>query len=57
VHIFLAISLYIFLGILKPADIPTSWKDMVDLCIKAMESQVKTEMEAAMKYLAMVYRS
>jgi len=51
------ISLAISLGILKPADIPTSWKDMVDMCIKAMESQVKTEMEAAMKYLAMVYRS
>ncbi|TGZ56878.1 ferritin heavy chain [Temnothorax longispinosus] len=39
--------------ILKPADIPNSWIDMVDPCIKLMESQVKTEMEAAMKYLAM----
>ncbi|XP_011704003.1 PREDICTED: ferritin subunit [Wasmannia auropunctata] len=39
--------------ILKPADIPTSWIDMTDPCTKIMESQVKTEMEAAMKYLAM----
>ncbi|EZA47606.1 hypothetical protein DMN91_012407 [Ooceraea biroi] len=38
---------------LKPADIPTSWIDMVDPCIKIMESQVKTEIEAAMTYLAM----
>jgi ferritin heavy chain len=37
----------------KPADIPTSWIDMADPCIKLMESQVKIEMEAAMKYLAM----
>ena len=28
---------------------------MTDPCTKLMESQVKTEMEAAMKYLAMVY--
>ncbi|XP_011865374.1 PREDICTED: ferritin subunit [Vollenhovia emeryi] len=39
--------------IVKPADVPTAWLDMVDPCIKIMESQVKTEMEAAMKYLAM----
>ncbi|XP_072748033.1 ferritin heavy chain [Anoplolepis gracilipes] len=38
---------------LKPADIPTSWIDIVDPCVKAMESQVKIEIEAAMKYLAM----
>jgi hypothetical protein len=28
---------------------------MVDPCIKVMESQVKTEVEAAMTYLAMVF--
>ncbi|XP_014476181.1 PREDICTED: ferritin subunit [Dinoponera quadriceps] len=38
---------------LKPADIPTTWLDMVDPCIKIMESQVKIEVEAAMTYLAM----
>jgi len=38
---------------LKPAEIPTSWIDMVDPCIKILESQVKIEIEAAMKYLAM----
>jgi len=38
---------------LKLADIPTSWIDMVDPCTKAMESQVKTEIEASMKYLSM----
>ncbi|XP_029170700.1 ferritin subunit [Nylanderia fulva] len=38
---------------LKPTEIPTSWIDMVDPCIKAMESQVKIEIEASMKYLAM----
>lgn len=38
---------------LKPADIPNGWLDMVDPCIKALESQVKTEIEAAMTYLAM----
>ncbi|KAG7210370.1 hypothetical protein KM043_011905 [Ampulex compressa] len=38
---------------LKPADIPTMWIDMVDPCIKILESQVKTEIEAAMTYLAM----
>ncbi|XP_015607788.1 ferritin subunit [Cephus cinctus] len=38
---------------LKPADIPTAWLDMVDPCIKAMESQVKNEIEASMTYLAM----
>ncbi|XP_029664022.1 ferritin subunit [Formica exsecta] len=38
---------------LKLADIPTSWIDMVDPCIKVMESQVKIEIEAAMRYLAM----
>jgi len=30
---------------------------MVDPCIKVMESQVKTEVEAAMTYLAMVQTS
>ncbi|EFN78735.1 ferritin subunit isoform X2 [Harpegnathos saltator] len=38
---------------MKPAELPTSWVDMVDPCIKIMESQVKTEVEAAMTYLAM----
>lgn len=38
---------------LKPADIPSRWIDMVDPCIKILESQVKTEVEAAMTYLAM----
>ncbi|KAH0949893.1 hypothetical protein HN011_002777 [Eciton burchellii] len=37
----------------KPPNVPTSWIDMVDPCIKVMESQVKTEVEAAMTYLAM----
>ncbi|XP_066596486.1 ferritin heavy chain isoform X1 [Prorops nasuta] len=38
---------------LKPTDIPSAWIDMVDPCIKALESQVKNEIEAAMTYLAM----
>lgn len=38
---------------LKPADIPSAWLDMVDPCIKILESQVKTEIDAAMTYLAM----
>ncbi|XP_070152702.1 ferritin heavy chain [Polyergus mexicanus] len=38
---------------LKLADIPRSWIDMVDPCIKVMESQVKIEIEASMRYLAM----
>ncbi|CAL1682472.1 unnamed protein product [Lasius platythorax] len=38
---------------LKPAEIPTSWMDTVDPCTKAMDSQVKTEIEASMKYLSM----
>ncbi|XP_015121422.1 ferritin subunit [Diachasma alloeum] len=38
---------------LKPADIPTDWLDMVDPCIKIMEHQVQTEIQAAMTYLAM----
>lgn len=38
---------------LKPADVPTAWLDMVDPCIKVLENQVKTEIEAAMTYLAM----
>lgn len=39
--------------ILKPATVPTSWIDIVEPCVKVMESQVKTEIAAAMKYLAM----
>lgn len=38
---------------LKPADVPTAWKDMVNPCIKSLEAQVKVEIEAAMTYLAM----
>lgn len=38
---------------LKPADIPTDWLDMVDPCIKIMEHQIQTEIQAAMTYLAM----
>lgn len=39
---------------LKPADIdPTKWIDMVDPCIKYLENQVKTEINAAMTYLSM----
>ncbi|XP_043286462.1 ferritin subunit [Venturia canescens] len=38
---------------LQPADIPSAWLDMVDPCIKILEAQVKTEIEAAMTYLAM----
>ncbi|XP_012270084.1 ferritin subunit [Orussus abietinus] len=38
---------------LKPADIPNAWLDMVDPCIKILEAQVKTEIEASMTYLAM----
>lgn len=38
---------------LKPANVPSEWLDMVDPCIKVMESQVKTEIGAAMRYLAM----
>lgn len=38
---------------IKPADVPTEWKDMVDPCIKKLQAQVKTEVEAAMTYLAM----
>ncbi|OAD56690.1 Ferritin subunit [Eufriesea mexicana] len=38
---------------LKSTDIPKSWWDMVEPCIKILESQVKTEIEAAMTYLAM----
>lgn len=58
----LALSIYtinflpVFLGTLKPADVPITWIDMVDPCTKIMESQVKTEIEAAMTYLAMVCR-
>ncbi len=37
----------------KPADIPQGWKDMVSPCIRILEAQVKTEIEAAMTYLAM----
>ncbi|XP_012257949.1 ferritin subunit [Athalia rosae] len=38
---------------LNPADVPNSWLDMVDPCIKAMEAQVQTEIEASITYLAM----
>ncbi|XP_076173567.1 ferritin 1 heavy chain [Ptiloglossa arizonensis] len=38
---------------LKPADIPKLWLDMVEPCTKVLESQVQTEIEAAMTYLAM----
>ncbi|XP_029032792.1 ferritin subunit-like [Osmia bicornis bicornis] len=38
---------------LKPADVPKAWLDMVEPCTKILESQVKTEIEAAMTYLAM----
>ncbi|XP_076235445.1 ferritin 1 heavy chain [Calliopsis andreniformis] len=38
---------------LKPADVPKIWLDMVEPCTKVMEAQVKTEIEAAMTYLAM----
>lgn len=36
-----------------PAEIPLSWLDMVDPCIKIMKSQVETEIRAAMTYLSM----
>jgi ferritin heavy chain len=38
---------------IKPAEVPTAWKDMVAPCVKILEAQVKTEIEAAMTYLAM----
>jgi len=38
---------------IKPADVPQAWRDMVSPCIKALESQVKVEIEAALTYLAM----
>jgi ferritin heavy chain len=38
---------------LKPADIKAKWIDMVDPCILAMESQVRIEIDASMRYLAM----
>jgi ferritin heavy chain len=38
---------------LKPAEVPKDWIDMVDPCIKILRSQVKTEIEAAMTYMAM----
>ncbi|KAL7302443.1 ferritin subunit [Trichogramma pretiosum] len=38
---------------LKPADVPTAWKDMVNPCIQVLEAQVKTEIQASMTYLAM----
>ncbi|XP_034950718.1 ferritin subunit-like [Chelonus insularis] len=39
--------------IIKPADVPNEWIDMVHPCIRALENQVKTEIDAAMTYLAM----
>ncbi|XP_057326272.1 ferritin subunit [Microplitis mediator] len=38
---------------LRPGDFPFEWRDMVDPCIKELEAQVKTEIEASMTYLAM----
>lgn len=38
---------------MKPADVPHTWLDMVSPCIRALEAQVKTEIEASMTYLAM----
>jgi len=38
---------------LQPADIPNTWLDMVEPCVKILEAQVKIEIEAAMTYLAM----
>lgn len=45
---------YLFIGTLRPGDFPFEWRDMVDPCTKALEAQVKTEIEASMTYLAMV---
>lgn len=38
---------------LGQADVPSLWLDMVDPCTKVLESQVKTEIEAAVTYLSM----
>ncbi|KAK0096297.1 hypothetical protein PV326_005847 [Microctonus aethiopoides] len=38
---------------LKPTDINVPWRDMVDPCVKLAEAQIKVEIHAAMKYLAM----
>ncbi|KAL2722493.1 ferritin subunit [Vespula squamosa] len=35
------------------ANVPLSWIDMVDPCIKNLTSQIKTEVEASLTYLAM----
>lgn len=38
---------------IKPAEVPQAWRDMVSPCIRILEDQVKTEIEASMTYLAM----
>lgn len=45
------------IGTLKPTDINVPWRDMVDPCVKLAEAQIKVEIHAAMKYMAMVFEN